>query len=151
MDSFDMWLAVCKDRGTGGARHWILILSEEGSDRATWYHSTGGPTQGKPYKVDIDSKRLRSHCIEKRHFVGKVTIKDKNKVESAVQRAPAKFCQRWVVDVLGDLEKRCIVPEGTWEQWNGAMEFDPFSDDGGSSIQSDEAVNTNGSTNSSSV
>ncbi|KAM0216567.1 hypothetical protein ACHAPQ_009487 [Fusarium lateritium] len=138
MASFDMWLAVCKDRGTGGPRHWILMLSEEGSDRATWYHSTGGPTQGKSYKVDIDTKRLHSHGVENHYLVSKFAAKDKNKVKSAAQRAPAKFCQRWVVDVLMDLEKRSLVPAGTWQQWNGAMEADPFSDDGGSSTYSEE-------------
>jgi hypothetical protein len=148
MASFDMWLAVCKDRGTGGPRHWMLMLAEEGSDQATWYHSTGGPAQGKSYKVDINTKRLYNHGVECHHFLGKIAAKDKNKVKSAVQRAPARFYQRWVVDVLGDLEKRSLVPEGTWEQWNGAMEVDPFSDDGGYSTQSDETVSTNGSTSS---
>ncbi|KAM0350589.1 hypothetical protein ACHAPU_003073 [Fusarium lateritium] len=137
MDSYVMWLAICKDRGTGGNRHWILMLSEGDSNRATWYHSTGGPTQGKPYKVCIDRKRLDSHGVDTHHRICEISAKDKNKVKAAAHRAPAKRCQRWVVEVLGDLEKREIVPEGTWELWSKAIEADPISDDGGSSTQSE--------------
>ncbi|KAF4998913.1 hypothetical protein FGRMN_2844 [Fusarium graminum] len=135
MDSFVMWVAICKDQGRA-ARHWILMLSEGDSNRATWYHSTGGPTQGKPYQVSIDTKRLDSHGVEFHHRVCKISAKDKNKVKAAAYRAPAKSCQMWFVDVLGDLEKRGIVPEGTWEHWNGAMEIRPTSN-GVSSTQSE--------------
>ncbi|KAG8672457.1 hypothetical protein FPOAC2_05847 [Fusarium poae] len=130
MSSQNLYVATCKDRGTGGARHWILIMAEEGYLQATWYHSTGGPTQGKPYSAVIENKRFRSHGIEKCDFIGQISSKDKNKIKSAAQRTPARFCQRWVVNVLGALEKRGIVPEGTWSDWLAAMEVDPYSEDG---------------------
>ncbi|KAM0244529.1 hypothetical protein ACHAP5_006211 [Fusarium lateritium] len=126
MSFFDGWLAVRKDRDTG---HWTLMLSKEGSDQATCYHSTGGPAKGKSYKVDISTNRLPNHGVEWHPFVGKVLEKDKNKVMSAVQSSPARFCQSRILDALADLEKRSLVPEGTWEHWNGAAEVDPISDD----------------------
>ncbi|GKU11777.1 hypothetical protein FLAG1_02368 [Fusarium langsethiae] len=132
MTSLNIYVATCKDRGTGGARHWILIMAEEGSSQATWYHSTRGPTQGKPYSVVIKQKRPNSHGIGKRDFIGQISSKDKNKIKSAAQRTPGLFCQRWVVNVIGDLEKRGVIPQGTWSDWYGATEVDPYSDDGAS-------------------
>ncbi|UZP38703.1 hypothetical protein NXS19_006519 [Fusarium pseudograminearum] len=145
MTSLNLYVAICKDRDTshardtGHARHWMLVMVEEGSSsQATWYHCTGGPTQGKPYSVVIEQKPFDSKGIEKYHPIGEIS--SKNKIKAAAQRIPGLFCQRWVVNVLGDLEKRGIVPEGTWSDWYVAMEVDPYSDDGapcGSSPSSD--------------
>ncbi|KAM0501066.1 hypothetical protein ACHAP8_004793 [Fusarium lateritium] len=130
MSPLNLYVAICKDRGTGGPRHWILVMAEEGSSQATWYHSTGGPTQGKPYTVEIENKRFNSHGIEKCHLIGEISPKDKNKIKSAAQRAPTLRCQRWVVNVLEDLEKRGIVAPGPASVWGAAIEDSPYTDDG---------------------
>jgi hypothetical protein len=106
------------------------MMAEEGSSQATWYHSTGGPTQGKAYSMVIEQKRFNSHGVERHVFIGQIASKDENKLKAAAQRTPGLFCQRWVVNVLGDLEKRNIVPQGTYANWYAAMEVDPFSNDG---------------------
>ncbi|CEI61867.1 hypothetical protein FVEN_g2923 [Fusarium venenatum] len=101
-------------------------MAEEGSSQATWYHSTGGPTQGKHYTVVIENKRFNSHEIEKCHLIGEISPKDKNKIKSTAQRTSALRCQRWVVNVLEDLEKRGIVPLGTASDWDAATEDSPY-------------------------
>lgn len=126
MPSFYLWLAVSKSSGTGGPRHWQLMISEEDSGKATWYQSTGDPIQGKPYKVEINTKSLFSYTTDSRHFLGKIAAKDKDKAKRAVQKTRATFSQRWVVDVLGAWQKDSLVPKGTWEKWLGAMEADHF-------------------------
>ncbi|KAF5231140.1 hypothetical protein FAUST_9446 [Fusarium austroamericanum] len=141
MSSPNLYVAFCKDRGTGNPRHWILVMAEEGSSsQTTWYHSTGGPTQDKPYSVVIEQKPFDSRGIEKYHLIGEISPKDKNKIKAAAQRTPAMRCQRWVVNVIEDLEKRSIVPEGTWSNWHVSIEVAPYSGDGapgGSSVNSD--------------
>ncbi|KAK4235057.1 hypothetical protein C8A03DRAFT_37115 [Achaetomium macrosporum] len=130
MSDLQLVVAICKARGDGGARHWILMLAEDNAESATWYHSTGGPTQGKPYSVEIAMKRFRSQGVDKHYKIATIPAKEKNKVKAAVQNTTAKFCQRWVVDVLASLEKKTLVPQGTADTWYKAMEVDPYSDDG---------------------
>ncbi|CAG9941059.1 unnamed protein product [Clonostachys rosea f. rosea IK726] len=128
MAVLNLYLAICKD--TGGARHWILILAEEGAQNGTWYHVTGGPTQGRSYKLEIQTKRVNSHGIESHHLIGQINDKDKNKLKSSAQKATLRFCQRWAVDVLSDLEKKKLVAAETSNTWANYMENDPYSDDG---------------------
>ena len=135
MATLQLWLAICKKRPDGGARHWILMLGEEDAANCTWYHSTGGPTQNKSYKVEIQTKRFQSLGVESHHFIGDIAAKDVKKVKASVQKQPAKFCQRWAVDVLGDLEKKGLVAGDTSATWAAAMEVDPYSNDGAPKTQ----------------
>ncbi|KAG4431276.1 hypothetical protein IFR05_013242 [Cadophora sp. M221] len=44
--------------------HWIILTAPEGSDRCTYYHMVGGPTQGKNYELQIQAnKRVNSNGI----------------------------------------------------------------------------------------
>lgn len=61
-------------------------------------------------------------------------------VKTPVQKQPAKFGQRWAVDVLKDLEKKDLVVGGTSSAWSDVMEVDPYSSDGTPSSQSGTAV-----------
>lgn len=99
-------LAICKAGAGSRARHWILILAEEGAKNGTWYHSVGGPTQGTAYKVEIQVKKVQSQGIEAHHFIGEVSASDTNKVKVSAQKVSAKFCQTWVLNVPADLERK---------------------------------------------
>lgn len=126
MVDLTLYIAVCKLNATGGARHWILILAEEGARNGTWYHSTGGPTQNKPYRTDIETKRVNSHGIESLYPIAQISDKDKNKVKASAQKYPAKFCQQWVIEVLADLERKGLIPAETTANWEDQMETDPY-------------------------
>ncbi|KAK3680653.1 hypothetical protein B0T22DRAFT_445218 [Podospora appendiculata] len=115
MSLLNLTLAVCKPHGSGGARHWMHILAEDGAKNGTWYHSTGGPH-------DPGQATPAPH--------GVVASSDINKVKASAQKIQAKFCQRYCVDVLGDLERKGLVPSGTYDTWYAAMEVDPYSSDG---------------------
>ncbi|KAI1143726.1 hypothetical protein F5Y05DRAFT_407132 [Hypoxylon sp. FL0543] len=130
MSTLNLYVAICKERTTGNARHWVLLLAAEGAEQGTWYHVTGGPTMNKSYKLEIQVKRVNSIGIETLTHVATIDKKDINKVKSSAQNITPKFCQRWVVDVLGDLEKKSLVPQGTQNAWFQQMEKDPYSNDG---------------------
>jgi hypothetical protein len=136
MSTLNLHLAISKERGQGQPRHWILMLAEENATHAIFHHVTGGPMHGKPYEVVIEPKRVDSHGIEKRYLIAQVLKKDRQKVKAAVRQAPPLFCQRWILNVLEDLEKQGIVPEETSSKWNEALETDPFSEDGAPSKKS---------------
>ncbi|SCO90778.1 uncharacterized protein FRV6_14906 [Fusarium oxysporum] len=112
------------------------MLAEENATHAIFYHTTGEPMHSKPYGVAIEPKRVESHGIEKLHLIAKVLEKDRQEVKAAVRQAPPLFYQRWILNVLEDLKKRGIFPEGTCSKWNEAMETDPFSGDGAPSKKS---------------
>jgi hypothetical protein len=90
------------------------MVHEVGSQQAIWYHSTGGPTQGRQYEVVIQPKRFDSRGIEKHYFICDISPNRFGKLKAAAQRTPPMNCQQWVVDVLRDLEVRSgLVPQGT--------------------------------------
>jgi hypothetical protein len=106
-------LCICKPR-SNDPRHWIFMLRSENAEFGTWYHSTGGPTQGVPYKVQIQgSKRVNSHGIATTQSLGFMSPSDVNKVKSAAQRTPPQRCQTYVVELVADLEGRHLLPHGT--------------------------------------
>jgi hypothetical protein len=85
-----------------------------GSDRCTYYHVTGGPTQRTGYSLMIQAnKRVDSFGIQSKNFVGTIAQSDINKLRSSAQRAPLQQCQRWVCDVLADLERKGLIEQGT--------------------------------------
>ena len=89
------------------------MLVSQGSQRGVWYHSTGGPTQNKPYAVTIEAnKRIDSHGIQSTELIGTILPGDVNKVKAAAQRVPAQQCQRYVVALVHELEKKGFVQHG---------------------------------------
>ncbi|KAJ5265273.1 hypothetical protein N7524_006291 [Penicillium chrysogenum] len=61
--SWDIYVAY-GNRRRNDTLHWILLLANPGSDRCTWYHVVGGPTQGRPYQPKIEAnKRVNSFGI----------------------------------------------------------------------------------------
>ena len=116
---------VCysKERGTKYP-HWMLMLVPQGRQRGTWYHSVGGPTQDRPYEVAIEAnKRTDSHGIESTELVGTIQAKDVNKVKAAAQRTPAQQCQRNVVHLVHNLEKKGLTRPGEAKRLNGLVQM----------------------------
>jgi hypothetical protein len=101
--SLDVYVAFGQRRGTDPI-HWILLVAPSGSDRYTWYHVTGGPTQGTGYTLMIQAnKRVNSLGIASKELVGRIEEKDINKLKSSAQRVPLQRCQRWTCDLLEDI------------------------------------------------
>lgn len=120
MASLELYLAMGKRRQTNDALHWMLILKKPGEDIGTWYHVT---CKHGTYQVTIqDGKRFRSHGIGEHHFICDFLEGDRNKLKSACQRAKLERCQKWTTAVLGDLETRGLVPQGTYDYWFNRIE-----------------------------
>ena len=130
MKDQELSLAICKPHTPGSACHWILTLAPMNAQHETWYHVTGGPTQYSDYKLVIQTKRVDSPGVQERYHIASILHRDVRKLKASLQSHTPRFCQRWAVDVLGDLEWKALVPPGTWENWFRMMEVDPYSDDG---------------------
>src|SRR5947209_2517838 len=108
----DVYVCFGVERGTKYP-HWMLMLRSRDSARGTWYHSIGGPSQNRPYEVEIAAnKRVDSRGIQSMERIGTISVNDVNKVRAAAQRVPAQQCQRYVVALVAELEHRGLIPPG---------------------------------------
>lgn len=123
--SLDVYVAFGQRRGTDPL-HWILLVMPRGSDRCTWYHVTGGPTQGAGYTLNIQAnKRVNSFGITSKEFIGRIQEKDVGKLKSSAQRVPLQRCQRWTCDLLEDLERKGLIASGLAAQFRARIEPSP--------------------------
>ncbi|CAI7623855.1 unnamed protein product [Penicillium glandicola] len=121
-DSWDVYVAFCQRRGDAPL-HWMLLLANPGSMRCTWYHVVGGPTQNRDYERKIQAgKRIDSFGISRKQYIGHISASEINKVKSAVVAVPVQECQRWTVEVLAGLERKCLIPSGTSVDYYNQME-----------------------------
>lgn len=128
MASLQLYLAMGKRRANNDPLHWMLILKNPDGDTGTWYHVTG---RSGSYEVTIqDAKRFRSHGISQHHSICEFSEKNRNKFKAACQRARLARCQEWTTAVLGDLEERGLMPQGTHAYWFNQIELSEWSTDG---------------------
>ncbi|CAK3799037.1 Hypothetical predicted protein [Lecanosticta acicola] len=119
----DVLVCYGKERGTRYP-HWMLMLISQGAQRGTWYHAVGGPTQHAPYSLAVQAdKRLDSHGIETTELIGSIMPKDVNKFKSAAQRVKPQQCQRFVVAVVHELEKKELINRGEAVRLNGKVQM----------------------------
>ncbi|KAF4986705.1 hypothetical protein FGRMN_10716 [Fusarium graminum] len=117
-------IGVCTPHIEDRPSHWILMLAERDSEHATWYHVLGGPSVGKPWQVVIGPGWLNIWAVDTRYKVAEIPVGRRRAVRTAARRTPGRFCQGWVHDVIGDLEKQGVVPEGTQSMIAELMEED---------------------------
>ncbi|KAJ5185836.1 hypothetical protein N7491_006294 [Penicillium cf. griseofulvum] len=87
--SWDIYIAY-GNRRRNDTLHWILLLANPGSDRCTWYHVVGGPTQGRPYQPKIEAnKRVNNFGIASKVWISRIPASEINKVKVTAQSVPA--------------------------------------------------------------
>lgn len=125
MAVLEVWVGLCKRRNAStDPQHWIIMVRAPESDIATWYHATGGPTQKRGYKLEIqNNKRFQSFGVAEHHFVGQIDAKHQNKLKASAQSATLQRCQLWTVQVLRDLERKELVAPGTGDYWADRVEY----------------------------
>ncbi|KAJ6031552.1 hypothetical protein N7540_002284 [Penicillium herquei] len=131
--SLDIYVAFGQRRGND-TLHWILMLAHPGSDRCTWYHVIGGPTQGRPYEPKIEAnKRVHSFGISSKQWISRVSASEINKIKAATKAVPLQRCQRWTTEVLGVLERKGLVPSGTRDHFYNQIEPSRYEQTGNTS------------------
>ncbi|KAJ5569893.1 uncharacterized protein N7459_009323 [Penicillium hispanicum] len=104
-------IAFCKRRPSYDPLHWILITAHHGSDRGTWYHVVGGPSQRRGYELRIQAnKRLDSPGIESKKWISNIPATEQLKVKAAVKAVPLQYHQCWMTLVLSKLHFKGLVP-----------------------------------------
>ncbi|EED20287.1 conserved hypothetical protein [Talaromyces stipitatus ATCC 10500] len=128
--TLDIYIGFGNRRGND-TLHWILMLATPGTDRCTWYHVTGGPTQARGYTLQIQAnKRLNSFGLSGKRFISTIPASEINKIKSAAQSVPLQRCQRWTTAVLGQLEAKRLVPPGTMAEFESQIEPSRFEQSG---------------------
>lgn len=113
--TFDIWLAICKRTHPRNPIHWMIMMGHPGSDRCTRFHSTGYPGH---YEVQMDTDRRHdSWSIESKHFICRIPAAYGDVVWQEAEAIPAQSCQCWASYLLLRLERRYMVPCGTYEHW----------------------------------
>ncbi|KAF5027809.1 hypothetical protein F66182_79 [Fusarium sp. NRRL 66182] len=123
-------IGVCREPSEYGPSHWILMLAEQDAEYATWYQALSGPSASEPWSVDISQGRLYSWAVTDRHHVADIPATHGKKVKAAAKKTPGRFCQAWVVDVVGELERQNVVPAGTQSRIAELAEEDPHAGGG---------------------
>ena len=99
------------------------MVAQPGSDRCTWYHVVGGPSQNRPYEPKIvANKRIDSFGISTKLWISRVPASEVNKIKAAAKSVPMQNCQRWTTEVLAKLERKKLVPPGTAAHYHSQME-----------------------------
>ncbi|KAI2631351.1 hypothetical protein GGS26DRAFT_591234 [Hypomontagnella submonticulosa] len=127
--TLELYVAICKEHTPGANRHWILMLVPKGPQHGTWYHVTRRPNTNGSYELEIQMKPVNSFGIESHHYICSIEQKHINKVKSSAQKIPLQRCQLWTVNVLEDLEKKSLVPQGTYNAWFEKVENNPRKND----------------------
>jgi hypothetical protein len=110
-------------------RHWILLLVSPEEDTCMYCHIVGDPGRGEGYRLEVQSNRIVNGTnISGFEIVGEIQERDKDEFIGAVVSIRPRFSQRWVVRVICELQRRQLLPSGTFESWLEKMEDDPYPD-----------------------
>lgn len=124
--SLDVYVAFCKRRSEYPL-HWMLLVANPGSQRCTWYHVVGGPSQNREFERKIQAeKRIDSHGIATKTWISNISASEAFKVKEIVDSVPLRRCQRWTTDVLAGLEREGLVPPGTSGGYQARIEPSPY-------------------------
>ncbi|KAH7197868.1 uncharacterized protein B0J16DRAFT_391579 [Fusarium flagelliforme] len=94
-------------------RRWALLLEDQFLNVEYCYQLLERPIVGKPYEFRYDPGELGSFREpDERHHITWIRRRDKTKVYRTVSKAQLQFSQRWVLEIIWNLESQEIVLPG---------------------------------------
>ncbi|KAI3325030.1 hypothetical protein HD806DRAFT_463700 [Xylariaceae sp. AK1471] len=111
----------------GRLPHWMLMVVPPLNEaqrlgqvksiiKGTRYHSSGGPTEGVPYRVAIQANtNFRSENVRNREHLCNIKESDVVKLAKLAGSIQPHQCQKYVVCMLALMEKRMMTPTGIAE------------------------------------
>jgi hypothetical protein len=107
----------------------MLLLISPDEDTYAYYQIVSGPVPGEGYRVESQTLKLvDKKSISGSGYVGEIEEKDKDELLGAIVSVRPRFSQSWVIGVIHELQRRQLLPAGTWELWLEKMEKDPYSE-----------------------
>jgi len=126
---YDIYVAFGRQQFPEDPVHWLIVLVHPGSDRCMRLHCEGWPGR---WEVAIESnKRFESWWIETKFYIGRIPAEAGTIVEEELKAIPPQSAQIWVLYALLCLEKRELVPVGTYEHWKSIHVGTPSDEDFG--------------------
>ncbi|KAL3475251.1 hypothetical protein BJX99DRAFT_259544 [Aspergillus californicus] len=100
-------------------RHWLLMLAGNNADptKCTYHHVF----KNKTLLVEHD-KPLENEKIGCKVRIATIPSTKESIFWESVRKVPPQRCQDYVMGVLKDLEENNVIPEGSTEYWQRAVE-----------------------------
>jgi hypothetical protein len=112
---YDLFLAICKEQFPSGPIHWMIMMVHPGAQRCIWLHCVGSPG-GRELLIE-PNKRFDSWSIERTFFLSRIPASAGRMVEQQARAIPPQSCQYWAVYLVLRLERRGMVPHGSYGHW----------------------------------
>lgn len=111
---YELHLAICKPDFLN-RRHWLIVMIEPGASRGTYLHCTGNVGDRR---TEIEpNRRFKSWKFEKTYHLSTVLSDAASVICQQALAIPPQSCSCWVVYLIFRLERRSLVPHGTYDHW----------------------------------
>jgi hypothetical protein len=115
-DSYDLYLGMTDRKDQ--PEHWVMIIVIPGDDYCTFYHSNHEWLAWPRYQLYTEPmKRFDHYKVVNRDRICSIRESDMNKFRQACRDIEPQHCQRYVIEVLKELERKGLVPQGTGDSY----------------------------------
>jgi hypothetical protein len=114
LTKLEIHLSICKPMDNGWV-HWMIILRHPGDHKCTYLHSTGAPFH-RSLSIE-DEKRFDSWSIDQNKYITTIPVCRGARVVKEAKKVPLQSCQLWACYLLFRLERKELVPLGTFDHY----------------------------------
>ncbi|KAJ5392545.1 hypothetical protein N7509_008035 [Penicillium cosmopolitanum] len=120
MNHYGLYLAF-SGRSDQANVHWMILLAHPGADRCMRFHCEGSPAL-REYVSESDTpfNGLRDSAyrrIDRKDLICRIPIEAFDVVVKQAEATPLQSSAFWVLYLLFRLERKGLVPEGTYTDW----------------------------------
>ncbi|KAL3459358.1 hypothetical protein BJX64DRAFT_291331 [Aspergillus heterothallicus] len=110
--------------------HWMLMLRAPNAEKCTWFHSrTDYALSFRDYTAYIDENEFFEHRqIAVKEKIGTINFEDEAVVREAAKSVSPVHCQRFIVNLIEQLELKRLIPKGNAARWK--VKVQPLVDEG---------------------
>ncbi|KAG8667650.1 hypothetical protein FPOAC2_12826 [Fusarium poae] len=122
--SVDMYSPII----VGGNSDWALMFHDPFFGLAYRFRMAGGPSVGEPWRFEFAIGEIGEPNTfptpSRRHFIS--MMPENQRICATARRTRGQFCQKWVIDVIRDLESQGLIPPGKGTQLSEFLETDQY-------------------------
>lgn len=124
---YDIYVAFGRQQFPCDPVHCLVMMGHPGAARCSRFHCEGWPGRWQP-AIESD-KGFESWWIKSKYFVAQIPAEAGPIVEEQARRIPPQQAGLWACYLLLRLEKKGLIPEGTYQHWRGQLVINPDDED----------------------